>query len=432
MPILYFNIAETAFKENKIFEANLNLDISLAEAQKTDDTRTMIRANQLRAEILLKGNLLESADSLSALSVKMADTLEVLELMSIAYKTRSKVLNALGNYDEAYRLVNKAEAYKDSVFNQQVQTKINFFEYNRQKNEIQLLKQDNEIKNRGTYILIGLLIGALVVISLLYRNHNTEQKAHKKLAEQNVEIVQQAQELEEINATKDKFFSIISHDVRSPVGQLKALSEIIYNQIKEGSSLEEILPFIQSLVSSSNLAHELVDSLLIWARTQQGVVKYEPQVFNLNEFTIKIFGLFEAKANERDISLEAAIGEGIEVLVDGDMIQLVFRNLINNAIKFTPSGYIKVYAKQLASGFVRLTVEDTGMGILQENIDKLFRIDTGFSTLGFKGEKGTGLGLVLCKEFIEKHGGKIWVESEVNKGSKFHFTLPIAKEEQFY
>jgi signal transduction histidine kinase len=185
---------------------------------------------------------------------------------------------------------------------------------------------------------------------------------------------------------------------------------------------------ILSLNEALHTQYKFLDDLLSWSRIQSGRMVIEPELLNLNSELQKVLRLFESNIKNKKINLTININSKQEVLADDDMLSLLFRNLISNAIKFTHSGGTVEITAFEEDEEILVVVSDSGVGIKQENIPKLFRIDVQFSTHGTNKESGNGLGLVLCKEIVEKHGGKIWVESEINKGTQFFFTLPLKSE----
>jgi len=245
-----------------------------------------------------------------------------------------------------------------------------------------------------------------------------------KLKKAENKIKKQHDALAKANATKDTFFSIIAHDLRGPFSSFSSLTELIvdnYNDFTE----EELISYLKEIRNSSNTTFNLIENLLDWARTQQGDIKYTPKLIEVNLIIDENIELLQKIANEKKIKINNLLNEKITVFADENMIKTVFRNLISNAIKFTSEGgNISINGIQIKNNW-QFEIKDTGIGIAKENIPKLFRIDTHHTTLGTKQEKGTGLGLILCKDFIEKHRGKIWVESEKGKGSTFIFTIPV-------
>jgi two-component system, sensor histidine kinase and response regulator len=229
--------------------------------------------------------------------------------------------------------------------------------------------------------------------------------------------------LRELNATKDKFFSIISHDLKNPFNSILGLSNILVEQIQEKNfdGIEEYAAIIQK---SSMQAYELLVNLLEWSRTQIGRIEFSPEYIELGALINEVAELLNDSARQKSISIFKELPRNMLVSVDKAMISSVLRNLITNAIKFThPSGQVMISADKKPDELT-ISISDNGIGINKETIGRLFRIDENHIALGTQNEKGTGLGLILCKEFIEKHGGRIWVESIIGKGSTFYFTIP--------
>jgi PAS domain S-box-containing protein len=232
----------------------------------------------------------------------------------------------------------------------------------------------------------------------------------------------------ELNSTKDKFFSIIGHDLKNPFNTLINFSELLLESPEKLSDTErgEVLKMINDV---SKNTHSLLVNLLDWAKSQSGKIQLKKEDFNLSDLSLDVIELLNEVAKNKNIDIFNEIPIGITVYADKNMIKTTIRNLISNAIKFTKEGgSIKLFANML-NGIVEVSVADTGIGMDQETKNSLFKIDKTTSLTGTSGETGSGLGLILCKEFVEKNNGKIWVESELGKGSVFRFTLPCVKNE---
>jgi signal transduction histidine kinase len=245
-----------------------------------------------------------------------------------------------------------------------------------------------------------------------------------QIEEQNQLISSKNQELNELNRTKDKFFSIIGHDLGNQFNIIVGFSEMLVSGFRklDAGKLEYHLT---NIYNSSRHAHDLLENLLTWAKMQTKGIQYNPELFHLNDKIRESIELLEGAYSKKNIAIEVSGNEEIMVFADVNMFSAIIRNLVSNAIKFTPAkGHVSILTREIAD-FCEISVKDSGVGISDENLLKIFRIDSNHSTLGTSGEKGTGLGLVLCKEFIEKHGGKIWVESKPGTGSQFAFTLPV-------
>ena len=229
--------------------------------------------------------------------------------------------------------------------------------------------------------------------------------------------------LRELNAQKDKFFSIIAHDLKSPFNAIVGFSELLMEQINE-KNYEGIHEYAKIISQSSMRAMDLLMNLLEWSRAQSGRMLFIPENMKLVDLIEENILLFQGIARQKSITINKLLPDKITVFADESMIGTVLRNLISNAIKFTSQGReINISAEKRLKE-VLVSVSDNGIGIAPQRLEKLFRIDEGDSTRGTNDEKGTGLGLILCKEFIENHGGTIGAESKEGKGSTFYFSLP--------
>lgn len=237
------------------------------------------------------------------------------------------------------------------------------------------------------------------------------------------EIKRYTEELKEINKTKDKLFSIIAHDLRSPFNPILNLSEILCNEA-DSLNRDEIRQFSSDVYNSAKSVFILMENLLDWSRMQSGSIQFNPCMINLKLKTDKIIENLKIGALQKNIHLNNYVSESVSIKADDQMIHSVLHNLISNSIKFTPNGGEITVQAINCNNFTEISVCDNGVGISPDRLVKMFTIEKNISTKGTNQEKGTGLGLVLCKEFIEKHGGRIWVESELGKGSKFIFTIP--------
>jgi PAS domain S-box-containing protein len=232
-------------------------------------------------------------------------------------------------------------------------------------------------------------------------------------------------DLAESNETKDKFFSIIAHDLRGPLSGLSQILEILvtdYEDMEEDEKME----IVTEASKASNSTYALIENLLEWSRIQSGRLLYEPTKFNLFNLINNIEALYNQNIKKKGITIKVEVNPEVTVFADKKMTETIIRNLISNAIKFTPQNGSIVVNSEADQNYSTIKVQDTGVGMEQKTMDKLFRIDVSHSTPGTGGEAGTGLGLILSKELVEKQGGKIWVESKLNEGSSFYFTLPVS------
>jgi len=256
----------------------------------------------------------------------------------------------------------------------------------------------------------------------------------KKVEYLNHQLKQQNIQLQELINTKDKFFSIISHDLKGPLYNIITFTDLILENY-DNFSKEKLLKIVRSLKDSTMSSNKLLENLLEWARSQTGVMKHEPKKIELFYLLEEVLSSKEKIASAKEISIELVDCQEHFVFADESMLNTVLRNLISNAIKFTPKkGLIKIIGKEKKKGnkgFLELEINDSGIGIKEEVIPDLFKIDKkNTSRKGTEGEKGTGLGLILCKEFVKKNKGNIEVNSQLGKGSSFIFTIPLFEEEK--
>ncbi|MBP7281800.1 MAG: sensor histidine kinase [Leptospiraceae bacterium] len=245
----------------------------------------------------------------------------------------------------------------------------------------------------------------------------------------NSQLNEYAENLKILNATKDKFFSIIAHDLRNPfIGIIGLLDSLLKNvENPENNSRERNITRIKMAKNSSKAAYTLLENLLQWAKSQKGEMHFNPKNLNLHQLIEKTIPVVKANALKKNITIEENLVGDEVVFADETLVDIILRNLISNAIKFTyPNGKITISTAK-SREYLSISIKDNGMGISADNIDKLFRIESKFTRLGTEDEKGSGLGLILCKEFVELQEGEIWVESEFGKGSAFTFTLPLSR-----
>ncbi len=313
-------------------------------------------------------------------------------------------------------------------------------------------KKDLELREKGEVELIGApqaiwlgiplklgnkVIGAMVVqdyeddkvygekekqLLIFVSEQITQAITRKKNAEA---IKKYADELKQLNATKDKFFSIIAHDLKNPFITILGFSDLLLSDYNELTD-EEILFYIEEMKKSADISHNLLQNLLQWSRSQTGRIEFNPVKLNLADLVKENFNLLNATATNKQIELISEVPDNSFINADEEMIKTILRNLISNAIKFTSKGGKVKICSKIQNNFIETCVEDTGIGMSEETMNKLFRLDVSHTSKGTDQETGTGLGLILCKEFVEKNNGTIRVESEPGKGSRFIFTLPTA------
>jgi signal transduction histidine kinase len=265
------------------------------------------------------------------------------------------------------------------------------------------------------FIIISITIYFIINVSTVLGNDLV--RAEKALKENEKKLLK-------LNADKNRFISILGHDLRGPFNNLLGLSEMLTQEagMLDRKEIEDIATFMNK---SAHSTYKLLEDILLWANTQQGKIPFEPEKVSLKEIYENIFELLKSSADAKNIRINFASNDHINLIADIAMLKTIMRNLISNAIKYTnPGGTINISSEK-ATGEMIFTVSDNGIGISHDNLTKLFSISEILTTKGTANETGTGLGLLLCKEFVEKHGGRIWAESEAGKGSDFKFTIPL-------
>jgi len=252
----------------------------------------------------------------------------------------------------------------------------------------------------------------------------------EKIALQNYEITQQNEMLKQLVATKDKFFSVIAHDLKNPFQVLKNLSKILLKNLDKYDATQTRY-YIESIFKSANSAYKLLENLLDWARSQKGAIVFAPVKSPLKNIIDEGLAIFSESTATKELKIQNKVGDDIIVFTDLNMLSTIVNNLISNAIKFSyHKGQIVINVKEYADDpeYWELAIQDFGVGMYPEEMDKLFRLDVHHTSHGTDNESGTGLGLILCREFAEKSGGKIRVESRYGNGSTFYFTVKKYKE----
>lgn len=245
----------------------------------------------------------------------------------------------------------------------------------------------------------------------------SERKTSEKI------IYQQNRELETINAHKDRFFSILAHDLRSPLSGVMGLSDLLVRNVRK-YDLEKTEKFLRLINDSIHVTYNLLDDLLAWSGAQSGKLPFNPEWVKMENLCSEVIGLIHAGASSKNIAIQCSVPDGLSVYADNDMLRAILRNLVSNAVKFTnPGGIVEITARHEKEG-TSLMVTDNGVGMEPDTVKNLFNAPVGQSTRGTSNEQGSGLGLMICKEFVTKHGGTIWAKSEPDQGSVFGFILP--------
>lgn len=363
------------------------------------------------------------------------------EEIAHAYKAYSTIYSELNDFENAYIF---QEKYTQAVISKNdyhtkerlAALRINN-ELDKRSKQNQTLEKENENLNHRNgevrerlviykYITIALLlvlIGVGIFIFILVRNN-------KESITDNSALILANQQLSEANQTRDKFLSIIGHDLKNPFNSVLGLTSLLSSEW-ETIPDEEKRYIINEINSTSNTLYELMDNLLLWAKNQSNSIHVFQEEFDLNEYLVDMYEIFRNQASYKNIKILMDIGEKNMVFADPNMISTVLRNLMSNAIKFTrKSGKISIELKQRDME-LEFCISDNGKGLLPDDLKRILETKSDHSTKGTENETGTGLGLLLVKEFIRLNGGVFWVESKVDIGSKFYFTLPKKSKSRF-
>ena len=346
------------------------------------------------------------------------------------------------DYKQALHFYRLFTSTKDSINSQEAMIRIKEMESLSQaqamQQEIELLRKDNEISNlkatrlKNTIFFFAAVSLMIIFVFVVYYQKNRLKRETTRLLEEKNKLLEKAnlklqnseKHLKELNSTKDKFFSIIGHDLRNPLNALLGFSELISGNSRDYTS-EEIQRYSKIINEAAKNIHLLIENLLEWSRSQSGNIDYQPEKTDLWPMVSEIFKVFEIHADKKGVNLVSEIPEDISVIADRNLLSTILRNLINNAVKFTSNGgQVRIFCEQNGSEII-ISVEDTGIGMSEKQLDNLFRLNDNVTMPGTSEEKGTGLGLILCKEFVDMHKGKIWASSKPKEGSTFSFTLPL-------
>jgi len=390
-------------------------------------------------ELYQSGNQLQSSISMLKHSVSKAQDAGDKELLLKGSKLLADTYEHLGNFESAYKYRAIFSAVNDSIANTEIMKRFADIqiahEIEKKDIEIEQIKKEETIKNlsakKSQAILLSLLIGAIVglvavavVIRQKSKNAKHLQQLNENLRQLNDDLKRSEANLAHANMTKTKFFSIIAHDLKNPFSSFIGLTNLLIENFTMLSD-EKRISFLQNLNLSANKTYFLLENLLDWSRSETASIRVKQEDFRLADVVDDVFTLQKPMALNKEIFLVSHIAKDTEMRADKNMITTVIRNLVSNAIKYTPEhGTVSIYATATDHS-IDIRIADTGIGLGQEDTVKLFDKTIDYRNIGDPNSpKGSGLGLALCKEFVEKHRGRIWAESEKGKGSSFYFSIP--------
>ena len=432
-PRIYGKLAMVAERHGGHERALAYYDTAYALNERTNDRHGMAEVALGRSMIYTNQSRYEEALANLEHSLTVAKELNARILEIKCYNQLATLWEMKADYKKSLMYYKQYKMMEDSLFSQELQGKLLRsqlrFETESRDSQIARLsqqgaQQSSEIRKQEFVRNILVVVMALSVILLIsvYRSGRRRRQINTLLLQHQEEMETRSEELERLNQVKDKFFSIISHDLRSPINALSGLLDLLD---KGAVSASELPKHIKELKARFNHTRTLLNNLLDWTLLQMDKLNVQAakiDIYNIVEENIQLLSSLQAK----DIRLINEVPRNGIGFADSNTINLVIRNLITNAIKFTnDGGVVRIAAREKDADWL-VTVKDNGIGMNNDALNMLFDKTSPYTTRGTANEKGTGLGLILCKEFVEKNGGRIWVESEEGLGSTFFFTLPKA------
>jgi two-component system, sensor histidine kinase and response regulator len=439
--VLYGRKARIYFENKNFDESEVFITKALLMDSLAKNRRALGISYYQAALIAFHLNQLDKATSLLKNSLRISEELNNLSNKIRAHTLQAEIHKKKKLSDLALKELQLASSFKDSLYNVeksgQIQEMKSLYELESKDKTIQLLENENLIEKQTARVQQVALISFAVVIVLLgllsyvfWRMRGFQVKANKELATknqeielQNEEIQSQADSLYQINQLKSKLLSVISHDLRGPINNLQALLEMV---TKKMVTPEEFTDLSIKLKSNLNVTQRTLENLLNWSLGQMEGIKTEPVVFNINAIIEDVAHLSEEAATRKQIIFNKDIKMPLFVQADVNQVHLILRNLFNNAIKFSKrDGEVRLHSEK-KDNFCHIHIEDSGIGMTPAEVQMILSSNEYFTKSGTDQEKGTGLGLLLCKDFIKRNGGEFFIDSKPMNGTRVSFTLPIS------
>ncbi|MBL0741144.1 tetratricopeptide repeat-containing sensor histidine kinase [Chryseolinea lacunae] len=437
--ISLFNLAEIYHKTGKTDQSMATLHESMNISVRIGDREGISHCLNFLATLYADKKLFSRSIDYAKRSLQNLHQTDNKELQLGAYHALYRSYTGLNDFEQALNYRNKEIALKESLFSIEKERETNTleaqYELERKQYQIELLEKDNALRQKEisrasfetrTYAL-GLVFFIGLTGYLVYAN-SKRKKINHFLREKNAIITTQNEKinehnarLEKLNGVKTQLISIISHDFRSPLHTLQGFIQLMNN---DALKKEEIVLMTQQINDKLGVTLHLIENLLHWAISQMNGIVLHPQSFDVKGVVDENVRLVQLSADSKNITIASDLHEESFVFADRDTINITLRNLMTNAIKFSKHGDTLSISAVVKEQYLQLSVKDTGIGISEQRQKTLFEGMVSPTRMGTRNEKGTGLGLALCKELVEKNGGKIWVESEPGKGSDFMFTVP--------
>lgn len=433
--VIYTNLGKINLEKNNIALAENYMNKALVLAQQMNDTYyEAVNRISVASLTYAKGKKTD-AFRMAETALELARKSGNKNVVSEAYTELAKMAMGLNKPAIAYGYLEKYSALKDSIYNEQQAVLLGQaqarFEIGRKELDSERLLRENleqmiklESDKKSRIALIGVVIFILILLALFFKRYHFKSKDLSNLEEKNRLIETQKAELEQLIQTKDRFLSIIAHDLKNPFTSLLGFADLAYNEFDEITDAEK-RSYLGIIRQSSQHIYSLLDNLLTWSRAQSGRIDFRPEPVNLSEVVETSIEVVRSMADNKQIAIYTDFTENVVVRADKNMLFTVLRNLLSNAIKFTPTGGSVTVSCDCSGERAVISVSDTGIGMNGDELSRLFKIDGNLKNSGTNNETGTGLGLILCQEFMNLHKSKITATSKPGSGSTFSFPLEI-------
>ncbi len=438
LSLAYSALGVLSLKKNDLVAAEDYIYKGLEIAVKSNDPNSIANGQVLLGKVYFSKGLKPEAYRLTEKGLNTARSARNKPVIMDAYSQLARISMALNQPGLAYTFLDQYIQLKDSVYNEQMAAQLSransrfeITDDNMDPGNLlrQNLDQTLNIRNNSK-LKIALLVSLAIILILSFfflRRYYLKSKMAGELLEKNKVIEEQKTHLEELIQTKDRFLSIIAHDLKNPFNSLLGFADLAYNDFDDITDNEK-KSYLNVIRQSGQHIYTLLDNLLSWSRAQSGRIDFFPEPVSLTESIENAVELVRGSADNKQISLFSDFSKDVIVKADKNMLSTILRNLLTNAIKFTPNGGSVTVSSRINHKKVTVSVTDTGIGMTPEEMDKLFKLDGGLKTPGTANETGTGLGLILCQEFMSLHKSKIVAESTPGKGSTFSFTLDFIQQ----
>lgn len=406
--------------DSSLYYLNIGLDLCVKYNSYSDYPLLLMNISRIQ---LYKKDYKATLETIQK-ALEMSEKNNVIIYKKLCFETMYFCYRAMGQYEKAFNCADSVRNLENTLFSQDLNTKSSIIQsnYENEKKSDLLLAE----KQRTIYTIVAasfILVFLSIIILILRKTNKKQFSINEELADLNNKLNEKKEELEIANHTKDKFFSIIAHDLRSPFNALLLLTSTLRTEYEELTK-DELKEYIIGVDDTAKNISKLLGNLLEWSHIQRGKITFNPENIQLKLVTDQSIEIVRQQCEAKDIQLEHNVPDNLYVFADLNMVFTIMRNLISNAGKFTKRGGKITVSAMEADKFIKIEIKDSGIGMSQEKILKLFKIDEKISTLGTENEPSTGLGLILCHEFITKNNGSILVTSEEGIGTTFAVLLP--------